>query len=267
MKNNTIEETEAQRKFREAGEKLKSSVEGEKQVEAEGKKAALVTLESLRSRASVGMNNIGAEDIMPPQMFLVQGIKDKSELVDQNGVQCPDGKLFLKGMNEVLDSVEGYFVWVKRDTYVKEGNRWSGSKMYKTIFVRASDMLTIAVNFNKSNNASLSDLFTSKVTKNFPLFVFKTKIGIALAKNKEGIQFFKLAVTVKGIEEDPVKLTMLSTIADRFDQKSDMDIAQEVEDVKTVEKSFTNRNEEVIGPDMEDTTNFPAEVEGEDIPF
>lgn len=256
--------TDAQDKLREQYEKIKASTDQKKAIQEEGMKQAIVTLDSLRSKANIGMNNINAaEDIQPPKMFLVQGIKDKSELVDNMGNQCPDGKFYLKGLNEILEAVTGYFIWVKRDTYVKEGNKWSGSKMYKTIFVREKDMLPISIDFNKSNTNSLSDLFTAKMTQRYPLFAFKTEMKVMLAKNKDNVQFFKVVVNVKGLEEDGQKLTLLSQLAERFDQTASEEVYEEVSVEEKESQDLDQSAQEAFAQDIQNG-NF---VDSTDIPF
>jgi hypothetical protein len=222
-----VTQSEGYKKMHDFADSIRKETQEQEITKKEEMKSALVTLESLKSLSNIGMKGIDAEDIRPPMMFLVQGIKDKSELVDKDGHQCPDGKFFLKGVNEIVDTVQGNFVWVKKDHYKKEGNVWDGTRMYRVIFVRTSDMMPFAMNFNKSSLSALSDLFTAKTSQGYPLFVFKTEIKAVLTTNKQGIQYWKTVVNVRGLEDDSEKLAKLQELAQQFDMRSDIPVADE----------------------------------------
>lgn len=247
-------------------DKLKKEKELKMQEEKIEKQTALVTLDSLKG-SNIGMKNITAEDVRPPMMFLVQNIKDKSELCDNSGKECPDGRYFLKGVNEILESVSASIIWVKKDHYQKEGSIWDGVRMYKAIAVRLSDMMPFAINFQKSSVNALTDLFTAKTSQGYPLFAFKVEIKVTMATNKAGIQFFKSVVNVRGLIDDPAKLAKLQSLAVQFDMR-DVDIEPEEESVESVKTVQTFDPSVDQMPDTEDTTNYPSEVsDTDDVPF
>ncbi len=213
--------------------------------------------------SGIGLKGITSEDIRPPVAFLVQGIKDKSELVDGAGTKCPDGSFFLKGINEIFESKEVYFVWIKKDHYqVKEGSKtdikWDGSRMYRAIAVQASDLTPFAINFQKSSLGALNDLLTAKSSKNLPLFVFKTELKSVLATNKNGDDYFKAVVVVKGIEENKEVLDKVFMIAKGFDSQDIINTEEE-----TIEQKVT---EELINDPPAEEVNKAVDV-SDDIPF
>ena len=177
--------------------------------------------------ANIGLKGITNEDIRPPIAFLVQSIKDKSELIGQDGNECPDGSFFLKGVNEVFKSMTVYFVWIKKDHYqVKEDSmtdsRWDGSRMYRAIAVKADDMTPFAINFVKSSLGALNDLLTAAKSKNIPIFLFKCELKAVLATNKAGNDYFKAVVSVKSIEGDKETCDKLFAMAQGFDMKEEV---------------------------------------------
>lgn len=182
----------------------------------------IATIDQYRKFANMGMNGITAEDIQPPTAFLVQSIKDKSELKDADGNECPDGSYFLKGTNEIFKSKEIYVVYVKKDYFkVKEGSKtdmkWDGVRMYRTVVVRADDMTPFAITFSKSSLGALNDLFTVSTSKNLPIFLFKCELNRVIATNENGDDYFKSVVLVKGVEEDPDIMEKIFEQAQRFD--------------------------------------------------
>ena len=220
-----------------------------------------IVLQEYSKFAQLGMKNITAEDIRPPVAFLVQGIKDKSELVDGAGTKCPDGSFFLKGVNEIFESKEVYFVWIKKDHYqAKEGSesgdKWDGSRMYRAVAVRADDLTPFAINFQKSSLGGLNDLLTAKSSKNLPLFVFKTELKSVLTTNKKGNDYFKSVVVIKGIEDDPEVLGKLLSMAQGFDNQADIsldetetidnDLEEQVKDVFSVKQEEQSEKQETI---------------------
>jgi hypothetical protein len=177
--------------------------------------------------ANLGLKGITAEDIRPPMAFLVQGIKDKTELVDPEGQKCPDGSYYMKGSGEIFESMPVYFVWVKKDHYqVKEGSitdeRWDGSRMYRCIAIRADEMEPFAINFTKSSLGALNDLFTMSKSKNLPVFIFKCELRVAIKTNKEGQSYFVSVVAVQGVETDPEILKRLFVFAKGFDSQDEV---------------------------------------------
>jgi cytoplasmic iron level regulating protein YaaA (DUF328/UPF0246 family) len=248
----------AQEEFRAKAAKLKE--EARLKEEAEAKSIAKIKADSAKAKelrvadmsqySAMGMADIDDSDIKPPMMFLVQGIKDKSELKDQNGNECPDGKFYMKGTNEILDKVEAYFVYTKKAFYHKEGNTWDNSKMYRTICIRKDTMRPFAMNFNKSNTWSLSDLFSIAKAKP-PIFVYNTEINITLTTNKEGIKFWKIVVTVKNRETDQDTLNFLLEKAQIFDRMGAAAVDEE------------NVNEAIINNHSKPT----EEITADDVPF
>lgn len=192
--------------------------------------------------SNVGLKGLTSEDIRPPVAFLVQSIKNKSELVDAEGKECPDGSFFLKGTNEIFKTMPVYVIWIKKDHYqVKENSktddRWQGSRMYRTIMVRASDLTPFAINFAKSSLGGLNDLLTAAKSKNLPIFIFKCELRAVLAQNKEGISYFKSVVAITGQETDKERLDFIFDLAKGFDSLEQVTTQEdEVEEVVTAAK-------------------------------
>lgn len=225
--------------------------------------------------ANIGLKDITNEDIRPPVAFLVQSIKDKSELVGQDGRECPDGSFFLKGVNEVFKSMTVYFVWIKKDHYqVKEDSktdmRWDGSRMYRTIAVRADDMTPFAISFVKSSLGAVNDLLTAAKSKNLPVFLFKCELKAVLTTNKTGNDYFKAVVSVKSIESDKDICDRLFAMAQGFDIKDDVK-TQEDEVIEAQPEQSAAEVAEVMDqePEQQAPTGEKPEVEdvSDDIPF
>lgn len=241
--------------------------------EAEAKSIAKIKEDSKQSRlakvadmsvyAGLGMQNIDGEDIRPPRMFLVQNIKNKTELVDQNGRECPDGKYFLKGTNEILDSLSVNFVMIRKDHYqAKEGENpvWNGVRWYRAIAVRKDNMMPFIIDFKKSSCNALADLITLQQTEKMPVFIYNCELKTMIKRNKQGNDYFASVVTVQGKEEDPEKLNFLLEKAQLFGNRQDLVIDEE-----EVEENGNG------GVRVEKTVEFKKrpteEISSEDIPF
>jgi len=209
--------------------------------------------------AGIGMKNITAEDITPPTMFLVnKGITDKSELIDKNGNECSDGCFYIKAFKEVLKSVSGYVVWVRKDHYQAPAEnaeaselRWDGSRMYRAIFVRKDTMQPIAITFKKSSLSALSDLFTISKSKNLPMFIFEVELKSVMTTNKKKQSYFKIVANVVGPEKDTKVLNSLFVMAQGFDEKEEV-VTQEEESDELVQ----NTQEAVMDKPSEDAQPF-----------
>jgi hypothetical protein len=241
--------------WQETGKKLKAEAQKSQELEKQNEKAALITLDKLRGNPNIGLKNMTAEDVKPPTLLLVQGDMDKSQLLDNEGQECPNGKLFLKGFNEVLDELEAYFVYIKADIYRnQESEIWDNSKMYGTIAVRKEDMQEFSMTFRKSSNYALSDLLTTKIAQKLPIFVFLTEIKVAERINKKGQKYFVTAVNVKGIEEDPQVLTRLNELAKKYDSLG-ANLYDEVDEVRQMDKEIDQRNADSGFTEAEDVSD------------
>lgn len=208
----------------EARAKEEAEAKGIAKIKADSAKARELRVADMTPYGSLGMSDIDDSDIRPPSLILVQGIKDKSELKDQNGNECPDGKFFLKGTNEILDKLEAYFIYTHKDIYHidpekmrQSDERWQDTKMYRTIAVRKDTMTPFALNFAKSNSWSLSGLFSLAKAKP-PIFVYNTEISKTLVTTKDNFQFWKIVVTVKERATDPELVNFLLEKAQIFDR-------------------------------------------------
>lgn len=215
--------------------------------------------------AGMGMQNITAEDIRPPVIFMVQNIRDKSELVDQKGKECPDGSFYIKSLKEVHKSLKGYIIWVRKDHYKAPDDasdsdiRWDGSRMYRAIFVRKDTMQPIAITFKKSSLSALNDLFTVSRMKNLPIFLFATELKSILTTNKNGDQYFKMVLDVLGPEKDTQVLDKLFTMAQGYDGKEEVETDEDVNEEDLAEAGITEPTDE----DLENSDDSVAD----EIPF
>jgi hypothetical protein len=239
--------TEGQKKFKEMGDKLKAErlakEEQEKAMEDQAKselaknKEQSLTDEGMAQYVNMGMHNIDTEDMRPPTLMLVQAIKNKSELCDVLGNECPDGKMFMKGTNEILDEIESYFIYIKKDHYIVKDKdkasenelKFDGSPMYNCICIRASNFTPFFIKFKKSSLTAPQDLITiQKSNKTIPLFLYKTRIRVITKQNKDGKTYFKNTVTVIGIEADQIAREILRDAAVMYNSSEEI----QVEDVE-----------------------------------
>lgn len=197
--------------------------------------------------SKMGMRNITAEDVRPPSMFLVQGDIDKTELVDAKGTECPNGKFYIKAFKEVVTSIRGYIIWVRKDHFQAQGDnlsesdsRWNGSRMYRAIFLREESLTPIALTFKKSSLGGLNDLFTVAKSENLPIFKYKVELEPVKTTNKKGQSYFKSVANVIGEEKDDDILDQLLTMSQGFDTKTEIETQDEVS---------VDENEAPIDPD------------------
>lgn len=201
--------------------------------------------------ANMGMKNITAEDIRPPMMFLVQGSIDKTELVDAKGKECPDGQFYIKSFKEVLKKVRGYVIWIRKDHYevrdehpTESDIRWSGSRMYRVVFVRKDDLTPLAITFKKSSLSALSDLLTVSKSKNLPVFLFEVEIEAVTTTNKKGQIYFKSVVNVIGPEQNEETKEKLFIMSQGFDTQDE--VKESEEEVSTPSVSEEDLNDSGI---------------------
>lgn len=214
------EEIKGSEKARAIRDKIAGEVEEEKE-ETEATKD--IALAELTKNKNIGLKNIDAEDIKPPMAFLVQGNIDKTELVDSDGKECPDGSFYLKGTNEVFKTIDSYLIWLKKEHFKagdeasESDSKWDGSRMYRAILVRKSDMMPFAITFKKSSLNAASDLLTSVKSKNLPVYLFNVVLKAVETTNKSGQTYFKSVLGVGEIEKDIETLGKLFKLASGFD--------------------------------------------------
>lgn len=226
-----ITQTEGYKKAKEVANKLKAEKEAEKESDKKvmNETKAMVTTDYSKY-ANMGMKNITSEDIRPPVMFLVQNIKDRSELVDLNGNQCPDGSFYIKSFNEIIKSIRGYIIWVRKDHFTMGQNssasdqKWDGSRMYRAIFIRKDTLQPLAITFKKSSLSALNDLFTVSKVKNLPLFLFEVDLKNVVTTNKKGESYFKSVAQVIGQEQNPEVLQKLFSMAQEYDGQEEVEV-------------------------------------------
>lgn len=222
--------------------------------------------------SNMGLKNISADDIKPPLLFMVQGIKDKSELVDATGRECPEGHFFLKGVNEIYKEIEVYVVWIKRDHFVlkpdddRTNPAWDGTPLYRTIMVKADDLSPLAFTFQKSSLNGLQNLLTAKISKNLPIFVFKCVLKTILTTSKDGKNdYYKSVVGVKSIETDKEVLDKVFSLAQGFDLKEQVITQEDGTDEEVEAAEVEETVEDTSVPDQANSTI--AQDVADDVPF
>src|SRR5258708_29834288 len=53
-----------------------------------------ISLDRLKGMGKMGMKGVEVEDILPPRVVMIQGVKDRSELQDMEGNETKDGQFF-----------------------------------------------------------------------------------------------------------------------------------------------------------------------------
>ncbi len=229
--------------FQKAGNKLKKEVKTEKKAEEKEKALALADLKKM---AKVGMKNVDPLDIKPPRVILVQGIKDKSELKDKSGVVCPDGQFFSDGANEIFEKMACYILYAAKGTHINKRHPDRGDlPKYDAIGMKPDGQL-FTITFKNTGRNALSKLFTATKVQGLPMFAFQcsleTKLINGTDEQGQPLQWWIPVIRVGEVETDAKILAELIRLAKGLDEKTDMDLGEEKEEVETMTKDVENRN-------------------------
>jgi len=254
-------------KLRETANKLKKLTDKDKAVKSEIKKSAMLDLKKL---ASVGMQKVDPLDVKPPRVILVQNIKDKSELKDKSGKECPEGQFFNDGNNEIFEKLDCYILYASKGTHVNKRHLdWGELPKYDAIGMKIDDGQLFAITFKNTGRNALSKLFTANKVQGYPMFSFKcsleTKLINGADKSGEPLQWWIPVVRVGDIETDEKKLRKASEIAISLDARSGINFDEadeETEVLGVVKEVKVEEVAEVLGVEE----NKEVE-EKDDIPF
>lgn len=177
---------------------------------------ALQTLDDMRKNLSMGMKQVDPNDIRPPRVILVQNIKDKTELKDNSGKECPDGSYFNSGTNEIFEKLDCYFIYAKKGVHVNKLHEdWGELPKYDAIAVNTKGKM-FAITFKNTSRNALSKVFTAVSSQRYPMFAFKCSLETKMISD-DGKSWYISVVRVGEIEPDQGRLNRLMKMAQRFD--------------------------------------------------
>ena len=207
--------------FKEAGEKLKSEVNGQKELAKKEENAALASLAELKGMSRIGMSHVDPGDIRPANVLLIQKLSDTAELTDFEGNKPNVGQFFDTGRRVIMDSFDCYVVFAKKGTYVDRRKPEEGNKpMYSMIGVMKEDMKMFGMILRSSASYSLSNLFSTAVSQEVPMFAFNIHVEQKELTNKDG-SWFVPVFRVGQVESDREAIDNLFNVAKRFDSQAD----------------------------------------------
>jgi len=190
----------------------------EKDVGPEAMKKAIATLDSIKSMAGVGMSQVDPKDIRPPRVLLVQNIKDKTDLKDKSGKECPDGHFFSDGNNEIFDKMPCYFLYAEKGTHInKKHPEYGDLDKYDVIGMKEDGQL-FTITFKNTSRNAMSKLFTATKVNGYPMFAFKCSLEAKLISDDEK-SWYVAVVRVGELETDGEILGKAMELAKEFDSK------------------------------------------------
>ena len=192
-----------------------------------------ISLDRLKGMGKMGMKGVEVEDILPPRVVMIQGVKDRSELQDMEGNETKDGQFFHTSKRAIYSKFEGYIVYVKKGTWVdKQHPDWGELDKFDAIGVLKDDLTMFAITFKKTGRKALSSLFTAVTSTGQPMFCFNLSFESKILhgvdrKTGQPLEWFIPVVRVGKPEEDPMVLGTLLKIASQFDAKPDVEFDDE----------------------------------------
>ncbi len=235
----------------------KATTEGE----TSAKETGIVTLDSLRSMAGVGMSHVDKSDIRPPQILLVQKSANLDEMVDVHGYKPSFGQFFDTGERRFFDEFDCYVVFAKKGTWINRRKPELGElDQYSMIGVRKDSGRIFGMLLRASARFALNGLFSSAVDQKLPMFAFNVHVESKKLSNTEG-EWVVPVFRVGELETDPSQLSYLMKTAKQFDAHAEgLDLNEADESPSPTSSSFSQRTPSQDEPEA-------SHAEEIDIPF
>ena len=206
----------------------------------ETKEITVYTPEYLRQNKNVGMSKVDPIDIRPPEIRLIQKSSELADFKDKNGKQAKIGQFFHTGKMEIYDTFTAYILFAGKGMYTDKRKPEEGKKsQYKAIGALGDDFTIFGLTLRSSYLFALSPLFTATVSLNRPMYSIKVKWENKKLSNDKGEWYIPIC-RILGEEKDPVKLAVLSGLANDLDQKTSKINTDEI-DVEEIDKVFNEK--------------------------
>ncbi len=245
---------EGKQKFNDTLQKLRKEKEDKVVEEQQKEQGALMTLESLRSMAGVGMSHVDKSDIRPPQILLVQKLSDLDQMVDLNGNRPTYGQFFDTGARQIIsDGFDCYVVFAKKGYYSDRRNPEKGQlEQYIMIGVMKETQRIFGMSLRSSARFGLNALFSTAIDQGYPMFAFNIHVETKELQNDNG-KWMLPVFRVGELEKDPVMLGFLAGTARKFDSQADVIDVDQEEDAQKRLQEVT----QATGAEKDESTDIP----------